>query len=84
MVLPQATRLSTLKGCVGTLPQGYVRNVPLPTAPQRQSTTRSQVYTVPDYYKVPYVVSTYTTPHSIVESEAYVFSPVWHAIAVNT
>jgi hypothetical protein len=30
LVLPQATRPSTLKGCVGTLPAGYVRNIPLP------------------------------------------------------
>jgi hypothetical protein len=59
-ILPQASRPSTLKGCVGTLPQGYVCNIPLPRVPQRQSTTRSQVHTIPDYYKVPYVVSTYT------------------------
>jgi hypothetical protein len=39
-VLPQATRPSTLKGCVGALPQGYVRNLPLPRVPQIQSTTR--------------------------------------------
>ncbi len=30
LVLPRATRPSTLKGCVGTLHQGYVRNIPLP------------------------------------------------------
>ncbi len=30
LVLPRATRPSTLKGCVGTLPKGYIRNVPLP------------------------------------------------------
>jgi hypothetical protein len=29
-VLPRATRPSSLKGCVGTLPEGYIRNVPLP------------------------------------------------------
>jgi hypothetical protein len=29
-VLPWAVRLSTLKGCVGTLQNGYIRNVPLP------------------------------------------------------
>ncbi len=28
--LPRAIRPSTLKGCVGTLKDGYVRNVPLP------------------------------------------------------
>jgi hypothetical protein len=37
--LPPATRPSTLKGCVGTLEGGYVRNVPLPRIPQRQSTS---------------------------------------------
>ncbi len=30
LVLPRATRPSTLKGCVGTLPAGYVHNVTLP------------------------------------------------------
>jgi hypothetical protein len=33
LVLPWATRPSTLKGCVGTLPAGYVHNVPLPRVP---------------------------------------------------
>ena len=28
--LPRATKPSTLKGCVGTLPNGYIRYVPLP------------------------------------------------------
>jgi len=36
--LLQAFRLSTLKGCVGTLKDGYVRRVPLPRViPRRQS-----------------------------------------------
>ena len=39
LVLPWATRPSTLKGCVGTLEGGYVRNVPLPRIPLRQSTS---------------------------------------------
>jgi hypothetical protein len=30
LVLPRATRPSTLKGCVGNLPKGYIRNVPIP------------------------------------------------------
>ncbi len=30
LVLPRATRPSSLKGYVGTLPEGYVHNVPLP------------------------------------------------------
>jgi hypothetical protein len=36
--LPRATRHSTLKGCVGTLEGGHVRDVPLPRIPLRQST----------------------------------------------
>ena len=35
--LPHANPPSTLKGCVGTLKDGYVRNVPLPRVPQIQS-----------------------------------------------
>jgi hypothetical protein len=35
--LPRATWQSTLKGCVGTLKDGYVRNIPLPRVPQIQS-----------------------------------------------
>ena len=78
LVLPRATRPSTLKGCVGTLPEGFVRNVPLPRVPNKQSTT------VPGYYEDTYVVPTYISPRSIVESAAFAFSPAWHAIAINT
>ena len=35
--LPRACKPSTLKGCVGTLPDGYVHNVPLPRVPHIQS-----------------------------------------------
>jgi len=35
--LPRAIKPSTLKGCVGTLKDGNVRNVPLPRVPQIQS-----------------------------------------------
>jgi hypothetical protein len=68
---------------VGILPQGYVRNVPLPMVPQ-ESTQSRQVHTIPDYYGVPYVVLRYNTPCSIVESAAYACSPSWQAIAINT
>ena len=34
--LPRAERPSTLKGCVGTLKDGYIRNVPLPRVPRLQ------------------------------------------------
>jgi len=73
--------------CVGTLPQGYVCNVPLPRIPLRQSTSTTssnQVHTIPDYYQVPYGVPPYDTPRSIVENAAYAFSPAWHTIAINT
>ena len=76
-VLPRAHRPSTLKGCVGTLPEGYVRNVPLPRVPVLQSA-------IPDYYEDQYGVPTYITPRSLVESAAYAFSPAWQAIAINT
>ena len=35
--LPWAIAPSTLKGCVGTLKDGYIRNVPLPRVPRIQS-----------------------------------------------
>jgi hypothetical protein len=60
---------------VGTLPQGYVRNESLPRVPVQQSAQSRQVHTIPDYYDEPYVGNTYDTPHSLVESAAYAFSP---------
>jgi hypothetical protein len=35
--LPRAQKPSAMKGCVGTLEDGYVHNVPLPRAPRIQS-----------------------------------------------
>jgi hypothetical protein len=35
-VLPRAARPSALKGCVGTLKDGYIRKVPLPRIPRIQ------------------------------------------------
>jgi hypothetical protein len=52
LVLPRAARPSTLKGCVGNLPEGYIRNVPLPQVPRDQSTFQSRVppvHTIPVY-----------------------------------
>jgi hypothetical protein len=60
-VLPWALKPSTLKGCVGTLKDGYLRKVPLPRAPLRQSPehmTASAVTRVPSatcYSQVPRV-----------------------------
>jgi hypothetical protein len=77
-VLPRASKPSSLKGCVGTLPKGYVCNVPLPRVP------RIQRAMIPDYYEESYIVPTYDTPCSLIESAAFAFSPAWHAIAINT
>jgi hypothetical protein len=85
LVLPQATRPCTLKGCAVTLAEGYICNVPLPRVPPIQSAkSQVQVHTIPDYYKAKYKVPAYNSPSSIVESAAYEFSPAWHAIAINT
>ena len=85
LVLPRAIRPSTLKWCVGTLPKGYILNVPLPRVPRGQSAkSHIQVTTIPDYYATPYVVPTYVSPRCLVESAAYALSPAWQAIAINT
>jgi hypothetical protein len=87
LVLPRAISPGTLKGCVGTLPQGYIRNVPLPRVPKRQSAmAQGTVHTIPipDYYAPPYVVPTYDSPRRLIESAAYAVSPAWQAIAINT
>ncbi len=84
LVLSWAIRPSTLKGCVGTLPKGYVHNVPLPRVPIQQSPTSQVWHTIPDYYAVLYIAPTYASPCSIVESAAYAFSPSWQAISINT
>ncbi len=69
---------------VGNLPNGYVRNIPLPRVPLCQSAQSHPVHTIPDYYGMQYVVPMYVTPRSLVENAAYAFSPAWHAIAINT
>ncbi len=62
-VLPRASKSSSLKGCVGTLPKGYVHNVPLPRVPESQRAECHQVLEIPDYYKDSYVGPTYDTTH---------------------
>ncbi len=83
LVLPWATRPSTLKGCVGTLPAGYICNVSLPRVPWVHSAQSHQVHKIPDYCEDPYVVHTFSSPCSIDERATFVFSPTWHAIAIN-
>ena len=55
--LPRACKPSTLKGCVGTIPDGYVRTNPLPQVPTRQSvpTTRKHI---PGYLGLPIGIPT--------------------------
>ncbi len=83
LVLLRATRPSTLKGCVGTLPKGYVHNVPLHRLPQVQTTQSHQATKIPDYYGDICLVPTYNSPRSIVESAAFAVSPAWQAHAMN-
>jgi hypothetical protein len=49
-VLPQAERPSALKGCVGTLKDGYVRKVLLPRAPWIQHASHNSHVTHDTYY----------------------------------
>jgi hypothetical protein len=69
---------------VGTLPEGYVCNLPLPRVPQGQTAQSHQTTKIPDYYKDTYVVPTYDSPRSMGEKEAaFAFSSAWHALAIN-
>ena len=85
-VLPWATRPSTLKGCVGNLPKGYIHNVPLPRVPRGQSTRQSQVLPnmIPHYYEDAYAIPTYKDTCRIEERVATANSPQWKPIAINT
>ncbi len=56
---------SLVPPAVGTLPQGYIRNVPLPRVPRVQSATSHitvPMIPIPDYYATPYVVPTCVSP----------------------
>jgi hypothetical protein len=68
---------------VGTLPAGYVHNIPLPRVPRGQTAQSHQAIEIPDYYEDTYVVPTYNNPCSIVETAAFTFSPAWQALAIN-
>ena len=87
LILPRATRPSTLKGCVGNLPEGYIRNVPLPQVPQDQSTFQSRVppvHTIPGYCKDMDVIPTYNSTCRSGERIATANSPRWQSLAINT
>jgi hypothetical protein len=53
--LPRACKPSTLKGCVGTLPNGYVHTNLLPLVPTRQSVPTSGMG-LPTYLGVPVLI----------------------------
>ncbi len=57
--LPRACKPSTLKlkGCVGTLPDGYVRTNSLPQVPSRQSAPITAAR-LPTYFRLPVVIPT--------------------------
>jgi hypothetical protein len=87
MELPRAKTPSTLKGCVGNLPEGYIHDVPLPRVPQDQSTFQSRVppvHTIPGYYKDMYVIPMYNGTCRIGERVALANSSRWQPLAINT
>jgi hypothetical protein len=53
--LPRACKPSTLKGCVGTLPDGYVRTNPPPQVPTKQSVPSSEKR-LPAYLGIPLLI----------------------------
>jgi hypothetical protein len=87
LVLPRAIRPSTLKGCLGNLPEGYIQNVPLPRVPRDQSTFQSRVHpvhTIPGYYEDMHVIPTYNSTCRTGERVATANSPQWQSLTINT
>ncbi len=73
--------------CVGNLPEGYIRSVPLPRVPRDQSTFQSRVppvHTIPGYYEDMYVIPTYNSTGRIGEREGLANSSRWQPLAINT
>jgi hypothetical protein len=55
--LPRASKPSSLKGCVGTLPDGYLKSNPLPQVPTKQSALTSKIC-LPPYLGLPIGIPT--------------------------
>jgi hypothetical protein len=55
--LPRASKPSTLKGCVGSLPDGYLKLNPLPQVPTKQSALTSKIR-LPPYLGLPIAIPT--------------------------
>ena len=55
--LPRAIKPSTLKGCVGILPDGYIHTNPLPQIPTKQSVPTNKDSLL-GYYGIPIAIPT--------------------------
>jgi hypothetical protein len=55
--LPRVSKPSTLEGCVGTLPDGYLKSNPLPQVPTKQSAPKSKIC-LPPYLGLPIAIPT--------------------------
>ena len=62
--LPHAIQRSTLKGCVGTLKDRYIGNVPLPQVPQIQSASSTMSHEL-------------IAPKVGISSPGYLHAPSW-------
>ncbi len=56
--LPRASKSSNLKGCVGILPDGYVRTDPLPQIPTIKQSVPASRERLPGYFRIPIVIPT--------------------------
>jgi hypothetical protein len=82
LVLPQAKRPNTLKGCVGTLQDGYVRNAPLPRVPQIQRaspelTAPTSGIPIPGYSRLPAWIHTFPRMSSILGFSQRILQPFY-------
>ena len=88
--LPRAAAPSTLRGCVGTLANGYIKSVPLPRVTARAAhvtaaTNRCQALTPVPYGLAPVPLSSPMTKHRFShESESFVQPLIMRQVACHT
>ena len=88
--LPRAAAPSTLRGCVGTLANGYIKSVPLPRVTARAAhvtavTNRCQALTPVPYGLAPVPLSSPMTEHRFShESESLVQPLIMRQVACHT
>ena len=88
--LPRAAAPSTLRGCVGTLANGYIKSVPLPRVTARAAhvtavTARRQALTPVPYGLAPVPLSSPMTEHRFShESESFVQPLIMRQVACHT